>query len=146
MDFPASVEDNLKSLSLRDEEDPGDVADAEDNIDGDSGTEEDIYHLPESDYHQRQNEQVLPSHILVPHTSTIDMSQTWLFYRNGNQIVRAQAARYEFISVYKWDICLCCFFDGFFNIFLLGQVIYRSKYCISNEKTKLYNEYSITVN
>ncbi len=35
----------------------------------------------------------------------------------------------------------------FFNIFLflLGQGIYRSKYNISKGKTKLYNEYSITL-
>ncbi len=34
----------------------------------------------------------------------------------------------------------------FFNRFLLGQGIYRSKYNISKGKTKLYNEYSITLN
>ncbi len=33
-----------------------------------------------------------------------------------------------------------------FNIFLLGQGIYRSKYNIGMEIAKLYNEYSITVN
>ncbi len=37
------------------------------------------------------------------------------------------------------------FFFFVLNIFLLGQGIYRSKYNISKGKTKLYNEYSITL-